>query len=118
MNRKRKSYFDKIKRAVHNVTGLLNDFLSLGKLEEGKVKVAFSETEIKSFFQEFLQEIGSIKKARQKIAFTYDGVACTVMTDQLLLKNILMSLLTNAIEYSSFDAEIELAVELKQDNLE
>ncbi|MEO8473418.1 MAG: HAMP domain-containing sensor histidine kinase [Chryseolinea sp.] len=113
----RKSYFDKIKRAVHNLTGLLNDFLSLGKLEEGKVKVAFSETEIKSFFQEFLQEIGSIKKAKQKITFTYDGVACTVMTDQLLLKNILMSLLSNAIEYSSFDAEIELAVELKQDNL-
>lgn len=112
-----KSYFDKIKRAVHNVTGLLNDFLSLGKLEEGKVKVAFSETEIKSFFQEFLQEIGSIKKAKQKILFTYDGVACTVMTDQLLLKNILMSLLSNAIEYSSFDAEIELGVELKQDNL-
>lgn len=113
----RRSYFDKIKRAVHNVTGLLNDFLSLGKLEEGKVKVAFSETEIKSFFQEFLQEVGSIKKANQKISFTYDGVACTVMTDQLLLKNILMSLLSNAIEYSSFDAEIELAVELKRDNL-
>lgn len=113
----RRSYFDKIKRAVHNVTGLLNDFLSLGKLEEGKVKVAFSETEIKSFFQEFLQEVGSIKKAKQKINFTYDGVACTVMTDQLLLKNILMSLLSNAIEYSSFDAEIELAVELKRDNL-
>jgi signal transduction histidine kinase len=113
----RKSYFDKIKRAVHNVTGLLNDFLSLGKLEDGKVKVAFSETEINSFFQEFLQEVGSIKKARQRINFTYDGVACTVMTDQLLLKNILMSLLSNAIEYSAFDAEIELGVELKQDNL-
>jgi signal transduction histidine kinase len=113
----RKSYFDKIKRAVHNVTGLLNDFLSLGKLEDGKVKVAFSETEIKSFFQEFLQEVGSIKKAKQRINFTYDGVACTVMTDQLLLKNILMSLLSNAIEYSAFDAEIDLAVELKQDNL-
>ncbi|MEJ1239905.1 ATP-binding protein [Chryseolinea sp. T2] len=116
-DQERKSYFDKIKRAVHNVTGLLNDFLSLGKLEEGKVKVAFSETEIKSFFQEFLQEVGSIKKAKQRINFTYDGVACTVMTDQLLLKNILMSLLSNAIEYSAFDAEIDLAVELKQDNL-
>lgn len=39
------------------------------------------------------------------------------MTDQLLLKNILMSLLSNAIEYSSYDAEIQLAVELKKDNL-
>jgi signal transduction histidine kinase len=113
----KKSYFDKIKRAVHNLTGLLNDFLSLGKLEEGKVKVAFRETEIKSFFQQFLQEIGSIKKEKQKIIFNYDGVACTVLTDQLLLKNIMMSLLSNAIEYSAFDAEIELDVELKQDNL-
>jgi len=113
----KKSYFDKIKRAVHNLTGLLNDFLSLGKLEEGKVKVAFRETEIKSFFKEFLQEIGSIKKEKQKINFNYDGVACTVLTDQLLLKNIMMSLLSNAIEYSAFDAEIELDVELRQDNL-
>jgi len=113
----RKSYFDKIKRSVHNLTALLNDFLSLGKLEEGKVKVSYSETDIQLFFHEFLQEIGSIKKAQQKILFTYDGAACTVMTDQLLLKNILMSLLSNAIEYSSYDAEIQLAVELKKNNL-
>ncbi|MBA4055265.1 MAG: hypothetical protein C0490_11175 [Marivirga sp.] len=113
----KKSYFDKIKRSVHNLTGLLNDFLSLGKLEEGKVKVAYSETDIKSFFHDFLQEIGSIKKTKQKIVFNYDGLACVVMTDQLLLKNILMSLLSNAIEYSSFDAEIQLTVELKKENL-
>jgi signal transduction histidine kinase len=116
-DQERKSYFEKIKRSVHHLTDLLNDFLSLGKLEEGKVRVAFSETNIKSFFQDFLQEIISLKKAKQKIQFTYDGLDCTVMTDQLLLKNILMSLLTNAIEYSSQEAEIELAVELKKDNL-
>ncbi len=113
----RKSYFDKIKRSVHNLTGLLNDFLSLGKLEEGKVKVAYSETDIKPFFNDFLQEIGLIKKAKQQIVFNYDGPVCTVMTDQLLLKSILMSLLSNAIEYSAFDAEIQLSVELKKENL-
>ena len=66
-DQEKKSYFEKIKRSVHNITALLNDFLSLGKLEEGKVRVAFSETDIKSFFQEFVQEIGSIKKEKQKI---------------------------------------------------
>jgi len=111
------SYFEKVKRSVHSITALLNDFLSLGKLEEGKIRVAFSETDIKAFFQEFVQEIGSIKKEKQKIIFSYDGLPCTVMTDQLLLKNILMSLLSNAIEYSSYEAEIQLAVELKKDNL-
>jgi signal transduction histidine kinase len=116
-DQEKKSYYDKIKRSVHNLTGLLNDFLSLGKLEEGKIKVAFSETDIKAFFQEFLQEIGLIKKGKQDILFTYDGVSSTIMTDQLLLKNILMSLLSNAIEYSAYDSEIKLDVELTKDNL-
>jgi signal transduction histidine kinase len=81
------------------------------------VKVAFSETDVRAFFDDFLQEIGLIKKGKQDIRFTFEGVSNTVMTDQLLLKNILMSLLSNAIEYSAYDAEIELDVELTKDNL-
>jgi signal transduction histidine kinase len=111
------AFFDKIKRSVHNLTALLNDYLSLGKLEEGKLKVTYTETDIKAFFNEFLQEIGSIKKVKQKIHFTHDGIECTVMTDKFLLKNILTNLLSNAIEYSPHDAEIELHAELKKETL-
>ena len=111
------AFFDKIKRSVHNLTALLNDYLSLGKLEEGKLRVTYSETDIKAFFDEFLQEIGSIKKVKQKIRFTYEGSESTVMTDKFLLKNILTNLVSNAIEYSPHDAEIELAAELKKDAL-
>ena len=111
------AFFDKIKRSVHNLTALLNDYLSLGKLEEGKLKVTYTETDMKLFFDEFLQEIGSIKKVKQKIHFTHDGLACTVMTDKFLLKNILTNLLSNAIEYSPHDAEIQLSAELKKDML-
>jgi signal transduction histidine kinase len=111
------AFFDKIKRSVHNLTALLNDYLSLGKLEEGKLKVTYTETNVKAFFDEFLQEIGSIKKVKQKIHFTHDGIDCTVMTDKFLLKNILTNLLSNAIEYSPHDAEIQLSAELKKDTL-
>jgi signal transduction histidine kinase len=111
------AFFDKIKRSVHNLTALLNDYLSLGKLEEGKLKVTYTETDINAFFDEFLQEIGSIKKVKQKIHFTHEGIDCTVMTDKFLLKNILTNLVSNAIEYSPHDAEIELAAELKKDTL-
>jgi signal transduction histidine kinase len=111
------AFFDKIKRSVHNLTALLNDYLSLGKLEEGKLKVTYTETDIKAFFDEFLQEIGSIKKVKQKIHFTHEGIDCTVMTDKFLLKNILTNLVSNAIEYSPHDADIELAAELRKDTL-
>src|SRR3989337_1999566 len=40
------AFFAKIKRSVHNLTSLLNDYLSLGKLEEGKLKVTYTETDI------------------------------------------------------------------------
>ncbi|HYI76655.1 MAG TPA: HAMP domain-containing sensor histidine kinase [Chryseolinea sp.] len=111
------AFFDKIKRSVHNLTALLNDYLSLGKLEEGKLKVTYTSTDIKVFFDEFLQEIGSIKKVKQKIHFSHEGIDCTVMTDKFLLKNILTNLLSNAIEYSPHDAEIQLSAELKKDTL-
>jgi len=111
------AFFDKIKRSVHNLTALLNDYLSLGKLEEGKLKVTYTATDIKAFFDEFLQEIGSIKKVKQKIHFSHEGIECTVMTDKFLLKNILTNLLSNAIEYSPHDAEIQLSAELKKDIL-
>jgi signal transduction histidine kinase len=111
------AFFDKIKRSVHNLTALLNDYLSLGKLEEGKLKVTYTSTDIKMFFDEFLQEIGSIKKVKQKIHFSHEGIDCTVMTDKFLLKNILTNLLSNAIEYSPHDAEIQLSAELKKDTL-
>jgi signal transduction histidine kinase len=94
------AFFDKIKRSVHNLTALLNDYLSLGKLEEGKLKVTYTETNVKAFFDEFLQ-----------------GLACTVMTDKFLLKNILTNLLSNAIEYSPHDAEIQLSAELRKETL-
>ena len=111
------AFFDKIKRSVHNLTALLNDYLSLGKLEEGKLKVTYTATDIKAFFNEFLQEIGSIKKVKQKIHFTHEGIECTVMTHKFLLKNILTNLLSNAIEYSPHDAEIQLSAELKKETL-
>ncbi len=111
------AFFDKIKRSVHNLTSLLNDYLSLGKLEEGKLKVTYTETDVKAFFNEFLQEIGSIKKVKQKIHYTYEGNESTIMTDKFLLKNILTNLLSNAIEYSPHDAEIQLSAELKKDML-
>jgi signal transduction histidine kinase len=111
----KKSYIDKIKRAVHNLTGLLNDFLSVGKLEEGKIKVAFDEFELKPLLEDILQEVVSIKKVRQDIVFKFEAESDFVMTDKNLLKNIVMNLLTNAVKYSAPKEEIQLDVLLKKD---
>ena len=113
----KKSYIDKIKRAVHSITDLLNDFLSIGKIEEGRIKVTPGEVELKPFFEDVLQEIISLKKVRQNIQFTFESKDDKIITDKLLLKNIVTNLLSNAIKYSPAEKEIQLAVGVKNDNL-
>lgn len=115
---KKSLHINKIKRAVHGLTELLNEFLSLGKLEEGKVKVACSETLIKEYADELLIELDPIKKTGQIITFQYFGKDIPVLTDQQLLKNILNNLLSNAIKYSPPDSEIEFTISLKEDNMQ
>ena len=39
----REKHINRIKSSVANLTGILNDFLSLSKLEEGRVEVHLSE---------------------------------------------------------------------------
>jgi PAS domain S-box-containing protein len=111
------SYIDKIKRAVNSLTDLLNDFLSIGKIEEGRIKVAPEELELRPFLEEIIQEITEAKKAKQSIKLTFESPQERVVTDPQLLKNILMNLLSNAIKFSPKEKEVQLLVELKNDRL-
>src|SRR5690606_14757399 len=109
------SYIDKIKRAVRALTDLLNNFLSIGKLEEGKVKVDLTDIEIKPFLEGILQEVISIKNVRQDIVFKCEADYDWIQSDRQLLRNIVMNLLTNAIKYSPAHEEILLDAELTDD---
>lgn len=109
------SYIDKIKRAVHSLTDLLNNFLSIGKLEEGKIRAEFSDVELKPFLEGILQEVTSIRKVRQDIVFRFGADYDWVLADRQLLKTIVINLLTNAIKYSPTDEEILLEAEVKDD---
>lgn len=111
------SYIDKIKRAVHTLTDLLNSFLSIGKLEEGKIKVEFSAVQIQPFLEGILQEVVSIKKAKQDVVFKFDADYDWIEADKQLLRNIVMNLLTNAIKYSPSTEEIQMDAEVKNDIL-
>ncbi len=96
---------DRIKNAVNNLTSILNDFLSFEKLEADKVGVSFKEYDIPSVLLETFDEMDDIKKPNQKLL--YKGPEkLTLKTDGLLLKNILLNMLSNAIKYSYDEGEI------------
>lgn len=112
LENEKKKHIDRIKRAVHGLTDLLNDFLSLGKLEEGIVDVAYKPMKLNEFVEEVLQEVSLVKKEHQQIVMEFHGDNDEIMMDRQLLRNILLNLLSNAIKYSPVASRIGLMIEL------
>ena len=96
---KRTRHIDKIKNSVRHLNDILEDFLSLGKLDEGKVSTAISDFDLKEFVHDTVEEMKGLVKKDQQLAIDYKG-DLLIHSDKKLLKNIIINLLTNAIKFS------------------
>lgn len=105
----RDKHVKRIRESVKHLNDLLEDFLSLGKLEEGKVKTQVSNFDVKLFMEEVNEEMKPVLKTGQSINLNIEG-RVPFSTDKRLLKNILLNLLGNAIKFSPEDNGIELNV--------
>lgn len=98
----------KIKSAVGTLNGILNDFLSLEKLETGKLSIAMSNFNLVSLCEEVTEELQALAKQGQTIICKHTGTQHMVYLDPGLIKNCLVNLLSNTIKYSGEDMSIEL----------
>ena len=89
---KRFKHINRIKSSVNNLTGILNDFLSLSKLEEGKVNINKENIVISDLCDEVVDALKGIRKKGQQIVHEHPDSSFLVRTDQRILKNILFNL--------------------------
>lgn len=89
----------KIKSSIHNLTDILNDFLSVSKLEEGKIENLPQMLDIPSFISEIISEMEFLAVNNQIIQYKHEGETIGNL-DKKLLKNILFNLISNAIKFS------------------
>lgn len=97
---KRDKHIHRIKTAVYNLTDILNEFLSIGKLEDGKISANMSVFDIHGLIQTICSEMQAIARGSQKIVYVHDGIR-TGFLDSTLLRNVMINLLSNAIKFSS-----------------
>jgi len=105
---KREKHIRRIRDSVNHMNELLEDFLSLGKLEEGKVGVNISAFSIKDFMEDTVDEMKAHLKPGQQIESACEGEDAFV-TDRRMLKNIVLNLLSNAIKFSPEGNPIHIA---------
>jgi PAS domain S-box-containing protein len=105
---KRQKHIERIISSVHMLTDILNDFLSVGKIEEGKVMVRLSQVNIAEMVNATINEIKGIQKKGQQIFHRHSGEPM-VELDPSLLKHIMINLLSNAIKFSPEDSVINIS---------
>jgi PAS domain S-box-containing protein len=112
---KRDKHLNTIKNKVHYLTSILNDFLSIERLESGKVTYKFDYFSLLNLINEVVYNANVTLKTGQKIKYPQDLEEVEMYQDRNVVELILSNLLNNAIKYSKEDTTIILDI-IKKDN--
>jgi len=108
---KRDKHILRIKNSVKNLNDILEDFLSLGKLNEGKIDKRIEQVNLKDILTDTIDEMKAITKKGQQILLNCSG-DYFAFTDKKLFRNILINLISNAIKFSEEGKTISVAGKL------
>lgn len=109
-------HVNRIKSSVRNLTTILNDFLSLEKLESGKVNYNPDDFDLAELVHSVVEDIEQTAKVNQQIHVHCDDCV-NVHLDEHLLRNVLFNLLSNAVKYSDENGEITLSVKSSEERV-
>lgn len=104
----------RIQTAVNNLNTILTEFLSLGKLEEGKTEPQLAEIHLPHLIEESIVEMALLLRPGQTIQHQHEGEQLTRL-DAGLFKHVLINLLSNASKYSPEGANIRVCSRIDAD---
>ena len=110
-------HIKRIKTSITHLTDILNDMLSLSKLEEGKITASPELFNIAEYTAAVVQELQAVAKAGQHIKYRHSGIL-EVYLDSKILKNILFNLGSNAIKFSPESKPIEISTDVNKTIIE
>lgn len=104
---KREKHYERIASGVHNLTEILEDLLSVEKIEVGKVEINPKEFELEDHLKTLINDMHLILKPGQQITYEHNGIS-NITLDPSLLKHILTNLISNAIKFSKENTNINV----------
>lgn len=110
---KRNKHNERIKKSIRNLTEILNDILSVNKIEEGKVIINPETFNLNNFVNDLILDLHGLLKPGQKINLIASDIdEITVYQDPKLIRHILINLLTNAIKFSDEGSPIDVSINM------
>lgn len=105
---KRDKHLQRIRNKVKYLDNILNDFLSIERLETGKATYKFSTFPLSKVINEVVYEANMLLKEGQKITYPQNIDDIILNFDEKILELVLTNLLNNAIKYSGENTTITL----------
>jgi len=97
---KRNEHFERIKKSVDNLTGLIKDIITLSEEESGKIKFTPVEIDIISFIKEIVDEVKNSTEKYPTIHFKFPENSKVVFADKKIFRQIFMNLISNAAKFT------------------
>jgi PAS domain S-box-containing protein len=113
---KRERHLQRIISSVNMLTTILNDFLNVGKIEEGKIQVHPVTFNVKNSIGDIIEEIKNTLKKGQQIVYEHKGKEESFL-DPSLLKHIILNLVSNAGKFSPEDSRVEIKTKNQEGTL-
>jgi PAS domain S-box-containing protein len=112
---KRSQHIQRIKSSVAHLTEILEEFLSVGKLEAGKVEVRPDEFNVPEFLLDLVTELDGMRRPGQQISTLFDESLSDFVSDTSMLRKVLLNGLSNALKFSQ--KEVFLKARMRETEL-
>ncbi|MFV8225076.1 ATP-binding protein [Christiangramia aquimixticola] len=114
---KREKHLLTIRNKVHYLNNILNDFLSIERLDSGRGQYKFATFSLKRFINDIVYNANFLLKEGQELIYPDEIEEMEIFQDEKILELILSNLLGNAIKYSSENTRIYLRIKIKGPNI-
>jgi PAS domain S-box-containing protein len=114
---KREKHLKTIQNKVKYLNNIINDFLSIERLESGKVSYKYSTFPLSKVVNEVIYDANMLLKNEQRINYPQDIDDIVIEFDEKILELALTNIVHNAIKYSPENSVIDIRVEVKKDGL-
>lgn len=101
---------EKIEKQVLHMTSLLDDVIMAGRSDPHKIPVSKTKINLPATLQKIVEDVMQSTKNSHRINFKFTSTIVEFDTDEKLIRNILINLLTNAIKFSPGKDVVDFSV--------
>jgi two-component system phosphate regulon sensor histidine kinase PhoR len=114
----RDRFLEIIESETERLTGIVSQILLAGQLEEGRVDVAPTVTDVDALAQSVLDSVRLRVPERVELRLERDGGSALALADADKLRQVLVNLVDNAVKYSPDGGEVTVELGAQRDRVQ